>query len=114
MKIFNVTEYSVGDFGDLGENKGIVKAENQDQAWLIYKESNNLRNEDKPFVSFSEIKIINKEKILTEEQFEEMQALIYRYKGLLHHLNSQSKTLLREKHLNDIENFLEKLENESK
>lgn len=53
-------------------------------------------------------------KELTQGQFEEMQALIYRYKGLLHHLNSQSKTLLREKHLNDIENFLEKLENESK
>lgn len=48
-------------------------------------------------------------KELTQEQFEEMQALINRYKGLLHHLNSQSKTELREQHLNDIENFLKQL-----
>lgn len=53
-------------------------------------------------------------KQLTQEQFEEMQALIYRYKGMLHQLNSKSKTLLREQHLNDIENFLEKIEDESK
>jgi len=48
-------------------------------------------------------------KELTQEQFEEMQALIYRYKGLLHYLNSQSKTELREQHLNDIDNFLKKI-----
>lgn len=53
-------------------------------------------------------------KQLTQEQFEEMIALIYRYKGVLDHLNSQSKSLLREKHLNDIENFLEKIEYENK
>ena len=52
-------------------------------------------------------------KTLTQEQFEEMQSLIYRYKGLLYHLNSQSKTLLREKHLNDFYNF-DKTKNELK
>lgn len=48
-------------------------------------------------------------KELTEEQFEEMQALLGRYKGLITHLQEKSHAKLREEHLKDIDNFLNSL-----
>lgn len=55
LKTYQITEYSTGDFRDLGIKQGTIQATTKDQAWLFHKESNGLQEQEKGFFSFVEV-----------------------------------------------------------
>lgn len=69
LKTYQITEYSTGDFGDLGIKQGIIQATTKDQAWLFHKKSNGLREQEKGFFSFDEIKNKNTAETLIEKGY---------------------------------------------
>lgn len=69
LKTYQITEYSTGDFGDLGIKQGTIQATTKDQAWLFHKESNGLQEQEKSFFSFDEIKNKNTAKSLIDKGY---------------------------------------------
>ena len=54
-KEFSIREYCTGDFGDLGNHIGTIKANSIEEAKLKFQQENNIKDSEIGFYGFSEI-----------------------------------------------------------